>query len=178
LFVGRLSPVKGLHVLLAAMPKVLAQFPKIKLKVISGYLHGNALNEYREHVAKLNIAGNIEFLGWQSKQDTEKAFREANFSIVPSLVEAFGFVVIESFSVGTPVVGSNTTGIAEIIRDGQDGFLFEPGNADDLAEKILWLLGDNALRMSCSANCSERFAGEFEMEIVTDRLRDEIRKLD
>lgn len=177
LYLGRLHPAKGLDTLLMAMPKVLAVCPEARLKVVAGFLDGNAIKQYQAMASDLNITTAVEFTGQRPKQEAIATFPEVSFCVVPSLLEAFGFVVIESFSTATPVVGSDTTGIAEIVRDGKDGLTFEPGNPDDLAEKIITMLTDQDFRDRCSASCYQRFLDTFEIGKVTDGLCDIVKKL-
>lgn len=176
-FVGRIHPSKGIETLIEALPLVKMEFPEIELSVVGGNLDGEEIKSHTRRAEELQILKNISFLGNQTKQNVLKEFSEAYLSVVPSLMEAFGFVVIESFSVKTPVIGSRTSGIAEIIRDGKDGFLFEPGNSRDLATKIIRLLKDRNLRKTFSENCYNRFLSEFEVEQSTDKLAGKITQL-
>ena len=176
-FAGRLHPSKGIDTLISAMPEVLKVAPDLKLVIIGGILSGNVIKQYIAQAAVVGVSTNIDFRGYLPSEAVRSEFAEAYVTIVPSLFEAFGFVVIESFSVMTPVIGSNTSGIAEIIRDGKDGFLFEPGNEKDLAEKIIHLLQHPKLRETFSANCFERLQDKFEIEAVTDVLFAEISSL-
>jgi glycosyltransferase involved in cell wall biosynthesis len=162
-FVGRLHPSKGIDILFDALPLILEHFPHTKLAMVGGHLEGNVIKKYRRKAEELGIDANVEFLGIRPKNEVLRELASAYVSVVPSLAEAFGFVVIESFSVGTPVIGSDNTGIAEIIRHGQDGFLFETANAADLAQKTISLLGNQALRTLFSVNCHERFLHHFEL---------------
>ena len=109
---------------------------------------------------------NISFVGNKPKEYVLNAFSNAYCSIVPSFFEAFGYVVIESFSVHTPVIGSNTTGIAEIIEDEVNGLLFEPGNFRELASKILILKGKPELRERLSENAFKFFLEKYELNKV------------
>src|SRR5690606_31878150 len=118
-------------------------------------------------IQKLQVSKNVEFIGNQGKKRIMKEFSSSNVTVVPSIEEAFGYVVIESFSARTPVIGSNTTGIAEIIRNNMDGFLFEVGNSSDLAEKIIALRKDQVLRKNFSDNCYFRFKEKFEIKSST-----------
>ncbi len=67
---------------------------------------------------------------------------------MPSLIEAFGIVFLEAMAAGIPVIGSNTGGIPELVKDGENGFLVDPDNHIELTQKILKLLNDDALRTS------------------------------
>lgn len=163
-FVGRMHPSKGIDTLLKAMPNVVTKFPKIRLQIIGG----GDQQPFVELAEKLQVSNNVVFRGRQTKDVLLRELSRSYFSLVPSVVEAFGFVIIESFSVCTPVIGSNSSGIAEVIRHGQDGFLFETGNSDDLAEKMLHLLADKELRDKFGQNCHCRFAEEYEIDNVAE----------
>ncbi|GHA50337.1 hypothetical protein GCM10007103_33850 [Salinimicrobium marinum] len=177
LYVGNMWPSKGVDTLLEAMPAVLKKFPEIKLTLIGGSLKGSRIKQLQKKAVEFNISKNVVFAGSQSKERVLKEFSSAYLAVVPSVVEAFGFVLIESFSVKTPVIGSNTSGIAEIIRDGKDGFLFEPKNEVDLSEKILKLLKDEGLRQEFSKNCYARFKEEFEVESATTIVFEKLKQL-
>ena len=177
-YAGRLHPSKGIDTLVAAMPAVLEKFPDTQLILFGGHLEGNAIKKYIAQVKNLGISKSVIFKGTRPKQEVVEAFAESYVSILPSFFEAFGFVVIESFSVKTPVIGSDTSGIAEIIRDGKDGFLFKPGNEKDLSEKIIHLLQSPGLREDFSTNCFERFMDQFEVGSVTGKLFTTISSLD
>ena len=176
-FFGRFNPAKGLDTLLAAMPEIVARFPQIKLTLYGAPTDGNAAEKYRQIARKLHVSDSVEMGGNLAPKDVVKALLSANCCIVPSFLEAFGFVVIESFSVGTPVAGSNSSGIAEIIRDGRDGLLFETGNPVDLAKKVIAIVGDKAFRDACATQCYQRFRDTFEIEKVTNELRVKIREV-
>jgi glycosyltransferase involved in cell wall biosynthesis len=176
-FVGRFHPLKGLDTLLAAMPTITANFPNINLVLAGAKIDGQLAESYREKARTLGILDNVTFAGVLSKPEIARVLAGANCCIVPSLLEAFGFVVIESFATGTPVIGSNSSGIAEVIRDRKDGLLFEPGNAAALADKVIEMLRDKTFRDQCAANCHTHFLENFELQKVTDRLRDEITRI-
>jgi len=169
-FVGRMHPSKGIDTLIKALGIVNKQLPNVYLELLGGNLENQFLKEYQELAQALNIEDQVRFLGSQSKRQVLETFSSAYFSVVPSIVEAFGYVVIESFSVKTPVIGSRTSGISEIIRDNKDGLLFDPQNETDLAEKMIALLKDSSLRDDFSVSCYERFKDDFEVTSVTDKL--------
>jgi len=87
----------------------------------------------------------------------------ARATIVPSKAEAFGLVTIESMSVGTPVIGSNTGGIAEVVRDGIDGLLFRPGDHEALGRHMAEISKSDSLRERLAASSRERFLQSFEL---------------
>lgn len=177
IYVGRLHASKGVKTLLNAMALVLKSHPKTELHLYGGNLNGNELLTFKTQAKNLNIEEKIFFYGNQPKSTILNELSKAYITIVPSIVEAFGFVVIESFSVKTPVIGSRTTGIMEIIRDSEDGFLFETGNAEDLAFKILEIIKNPELRETFSNNCYLRFCENFELNVVINDLYKKIDEL-
>lgn len=160
IFVGRLHKSKGVDVLLKALSIVKKEFPGIKLELIAG----GEQADYIKLVEKLDLEKNVLFLGRQPREKVLEHFAKAQFSIVPSLLEAFGYVVIEAFSTKTPVVGSNTGGIAEIIENRKSGLLFSVGDHEDLASKIILLLKDSELRSRCEKGAYLRFKEKYDLE--------------
>ena len=127
-FIGRISPEKGITMLLAAARKN----AKIPFKVAGAH-------EKMPHVLK-EAPSNIEFLGHISNNRKDLFYRNSRVIILCSVCfESFGNTLIEAMSYGKPVVASRLAGIPEIVDHDTTGLLFETGNADDLAEKIRYL---------------------------------------
>ena len=141
-FMGRVSKEKGLVTLLRVFRKI----RKLKLKIVG---KGPLEDELQGYVAKNNISG-IEFLGYIPGDKRFGILQKARFNIVPSeCYDNFPMSILESFSVGTPVIASKAGGLPEVVEDGKNGFLFEPGNAYDLTEKMEYASSnpDMALQM-------------------------------
>ncbi len=151
-FMGRLSSEKGLMTLLKAFQKV----NKFKLKMAG---KGELEQELKGYIEK-NKMLQVEIIGFISGKERLELLGKAKFSIIPSQwYETFGMSVLESFSVGTPVIASRIGGLPELVEEGKNGLLFSPGNVDDLAEKISYLYKnpDKAVRMGKYArNCVEK----------------------
>jgi glycosyltransferase involved in cell wall biosynthesis len=143
-YVGRLSEEKGLGHLLEAKRKV----SRMRL-VVAG--EGDLLDRLRQSASR--DAG-VSFTGFLPGRELSGVWRDAAFTVVPSVCyENFPYAVLESFAYGKPVVASRIGGIPELVRDGQNGLLVEPGDADGLAERIGWLPAnpDEAVRMGKAA---------------------------
>lgn len=127
LYVGRISPEKGLPVLLDCF----ASMPDQALVIVGdGPDKTDLENQYKGFP-------NIRFYGQQSKADVFKLMHQAQAFIFPSIwYEGLPFTIIEAFSVGTPVIASRLGAMAEIVEDGFNGFHFEPGNVQDLARVV------------------------------------------
>jgi glycosyltransferase involved in cell wall biosynthesis len=132
LFVGRLSPEKGLSTLLGAwrmlsdsIPLVIAGDGPLRLKLEA---------EAAEHDLR-----HVTFRGRLDAGETRAAMKQARFLVLPSLwYEGFPMVLAESFACGTPVVGSRLGAMQEVITDGRTGLHFTPGDSADLAGKVAW----------------------------------------
>ncbi|TSC51869.1 MAG: Uncharacterized protein CEO40_313 [Parcubacteria group bacterium LiPW_72] len=127
LFFGRLSPEKGLDLLISVMQKL----PEIKLKIVG---EGPERKKLEDYVQKNHIS-NVQFLGFRQGDELKKIIQKSRFVVVPSSwQEVFGLVVLESFNLGKVVLASRKGGLTEIIREGNTGFFFQ--NAAELAQKI------------------------------------------
>jgi glycosyltransferase involved in cell wall biosynthesis len=139
LFVGRLSPEKGVATLLRAWNRL----HSIPLKVTGD----GPLMPLVEKAARGLGPGGIEPLGWRSRQETLDLMKNASFLVVPSeWYEVLPLTIVEAFACGLPVIGSRLGNLSELIQHGYSGLLFEPGNAEDLADTIQRLWKDKPLR--------------------------------
>jgi glycosyltransferase involved in cell wall biosynthesis len=128
MYLGRLSPEKGVSTLLAAWEQVGDALP---LKIVGD----GPLAESVSEAAQRNPS--VEWLEWQSNSRVQQIIGDACFLVLPSVnYEGFPKTIVEAFSKGTPVVASKLGAMAELIDDGQTGLHFEPGNSDDLASKV------------------------------------------
>lgn len=127
-YAGRITPEKGVEILLAAAAK-----SGLPVRLAGDY------SAMRRLVT--GAPPNAEFLGGLNSDQLVEFYRNARFLVIPSrCFEPFGIVTIEAMSYGLPVIASKIGGLPEIVEDGVTGFLFEPGNAEDLASKMrpLW----------------------------------------
>jgi len=130
LYFGRLSEEKGIEVLLRAMLKL----HDYKLKIVGA---GENLPVLRALVSELCLENKVEFLGAKHNDDLLNIVNDAQAIIIPSIwYENMPMNLLEAMSMGKIVIASNIGGIPEIISDGKNGFLFESGNSEELAEKI------------------------------------------
>jgi glycosyltransferase involved in cell wall biosynthesis len=132
LFVGRLSPEKGLETLLAAWARLNISIP---LHIIGD---GPMQAQLEEYVRQSHIPS-VRFLGSLNWEQVVAAMKGAFFLLFPSqCYEGLPMTVIEAFACGTPVIASGTGSRQELISDGCTGLLFTPGDALDLASKAEW----------------------------------------
>ncbi|MFA5413797.1 MAG: glycosyltransferase family 4 protein [Patescibacteria group bacterium] len=136
IYFGRLVKEKGVGVLLEALVET-----GIKLKII-----GDGPEKEKLQVLSSKLQVNVEFIEHKSGKELYDLIRSAKFVVLPSVwYENYPMSLLEAGALGKPVVSTRLGGIPEIIFDGENGFLAEPGNAHDLREKIQRLFGDNEL---------------------------------
>jgi glycosyltransferase involved in cell wall biosynthesis len=136
LFVGRLTPEKGLHTLLAAWERLGNKLP---LKVVGD---GPLAEEVRD--AAQRLVG-VEWLGSQPREHVLALMKHAAFLVIPSIwYEAFGVVIAEAYGVGLPVIASDLGSMSMLIRSGYTGLHFRPGDTADLVAQVEWAVAHPA----------------------------------
>lgn len=137
-YVGRLTQIKGVHTLLRAMEKVRNKHVRLLI------LGDGPQRPYLEQVMNNLGLENVRFLGYQNPDQLVHVLSNAMFSVLPSEVyEICPMSVLESMSMGKPVIGADIGGIPELIEDEVDGMLFSSGNVDELASRIDRMLSDD-----------------------------------
>lgn len=152
-YVGRLSPEKGVSVLLRAIAKI----PELELSIIG---NGAQESELRELAIQMGISQRVSFLGFHPWGDgLLDLIRSHHALVLPSLTEGLPLVLLEAMSQGTPVIASSAGGMPELVTDGVNGLLAPPGDAEALANAVSRLVGDPRMRWSF-AEAGLRIAAE------------------
>jgi glycosyltransferase involved in cell wall biosynthesis len=142
-YAGRLVPEKGVDTLIAAFSRTLKQFPEACLVIAGEGVERDRLLSQIEH---LGIADQVSLVGHLSQEELHRRFEPAWVQVVPSRwAEPFGRVAAEAMIRGTPVIASNTGGLAEIVQDGETGLLVAPGDVDSLTAALLKLIENREL---------------------------------
>lgn len=144
MFIGRLEKRKGLDYLLEAYKQVRRVIPDSRLIVVGPGIRGR--KKYEKRVARDGIEG-VTFIGYATYSDLPRYYRTADIICCPATGwESFGIVLIEAMAVGTPVVASDISGYASVLTHDAEGLLVPPKNASKLAEALLSLADDKAMR--------------------------------
>jgi phosphatidylinositol alpha-mannosyltransferase len=166
-FLGRLDePRKGLPVLTAAIPRILAQVPGARFLVAGRGDDGRdaAIEALGPHAAS------VEFLGGVSDEDKASLLASVDLYIAPQTGgESFGIVLVEAMSAGACVVASNIGAFRRVLDDGAAGALFAVGDGEALATTVLDVLADPARRDVYRARARE-FVRRFDWSTVTDQV--------
>jgi glycosyltransferase involved in cell wall biosynthesis len=190
--VGRISPEKGLHVLLDALEIVLGQTTSVRLRIIGAEsvlspqaitnpdtdsnLHeilGSYQDNYLRNLQKRlrGVLGtNVSLVGALPHAQIASEMRAATLLVQPSLYDLAPLPVLESMITGLPVVASKVGGLAEIVVNGETGLLVEPGNSLQLAEALSTLLSDRRRARAMGVAGRKRALDLFSWETVVGTL--------
>ena len=137
-FAGSLIPLKGVHILISAFATISKHY-NLQLVIIGPADNVDYFNKLNKQINNLSLSKYVYFTGKVSQAELAVWMRRARVVVLTSLTEGLGRVIFEAMATSTPVIASRIGGIPDIIRDGENGFLFEPGNEIELAEKLCWL---------------------------------------
>jgi glycosyltransferase involved in cell wall biosynthesis len=179
LYVGRITPHKGIDTLIAALP------PGVPLTVVGTTGHDRDLPEraYPALLRRLAAGKDVTFLDRVSDDALPELHRRAAVLVLPSvertcygrrhaISELLGLTVIEAMASGTAVIASRLGGLPEVVVDGETGFLVEPGEVDDLAARLTQVLGDPALARTLGENGRQRALRTFTWDACARRCLD------
>lgn len=170
LFVGRLTPQKGLQVLLRALAAMPAPAPQL---VVVG--DGPERSALQRQALALGLKDTVEFIGPVANQHLSEYYRRSAIVVFPSVLskkwaqEGLGLVPIEALACGCAVVASDQPGIRDVIAHGETGLLVEPGDAAALAKTLTKLIQDRGLRERLAAQGRAHVQARFDWNIIADR---------
>ena len=199
LFVGRISPEKGLHTLLAAFEKVAEHFQDVQLQIVGPNKPATAefiadlsedpkvqrlalldppnyLQRLKEQISD-ELAERVSFVGQVSHLQLHSYFQRAAVLVNPSLSEAFGMSLVEAMASGVPVVATRVGGMVDVVQDGETGLLVEADDPVALAAALEKLLLDEALGNAMGEKGRSRAESVFAWEVVAANLLGYYRQL-
>lgn len=168
--VTRFYPAKGNSFLIEAFALVLQAVPNSRLLIVGD---GSGRSALEAQARSLGIQQSVIFAGF--REDVEDHVRLFRVAVIPSLHEGLPLAGIEALSAGVPLVASRVGGLPELVSDGHNGFLVEPGNAAAIAEAVIRILQDPELEQKLRAQCL-REAPRFSMETFVSRMEETYRE--
>ncbi len=156
---------KGHHVLLEAIPKVLEAVPgAIFVFAGDGPQYENILQSIREK----KLGAHVLLLGL--RRDIPNVLQSIDLFVLPTLEEALGTAFVEAMAMKKPVIGTRVGGVPEVVREGENGLLVDPGDAAGLADAIIRLLRNPGLAKSMGERGRTLAATEFSVERMCLRM--------
>ena len=137
LFLGRLDDEKKIDVLLKAAAK-LTEYPNLQVELVGDGGERERLKALAEH---LGIADRVKFLGHVSDQELPGIYERCTVFVMPSIAELQSIATMEAMASGRPVIGADAMALPHLVHDGDNGYLFPPGDVDRLADRLRRVLG-------------------------------------
>ncbi|MBN1634513.1 MAG: glycosyltransferase family 4 protein [Ignavibacteria bacterium] len=169
---GRIDRLKGQGFLIEYMNNKGRKTGDGLYLVISGEPTKNEpetyFNELKEKVSKYNLTDSIIFTG--NLDNVTDFFSAIDLFVMASESETYGLVTIEAMMSGTPVIGTNAGGTPELLKFGEYGILYEPGNMEDFSVKILNILNDYNFYLDRAGEVREKVLAEYSYHPECEKL--------
>ncbi|MGQ0537091.1 MAG: glycosyltransferase family 4 protein [Methanobacteriota archaeon] len=184
LCVARMDPMKRQDLAIRAFARVAGRHPDARLVFIGngsfsgskkGGLGMDKSRAWRDRLLRLGeelgVRDRVRFAGFVPDREVGAAYARATAVVLPPDIEGFGLTAFEAWSHGVPCAVSTGAGVAEVVRDGEDGFVFPPGDDAALAEALDALLSDPETARSMGARGAERLSA-FDVSTSAARERE------
>lgn len=193
LCVGRISPEKGVHVLLEAFELIIRQFPDATLTIVGpewispreditdlclgndviarlmAFYQGSYLSQLRQKLSRA-AAERVIFTGLVAHRDVAAFYGRTDVYICPSLYESFGVSVVEAMAASLPVVATKVGVVPELVSNRRNGLILETNNPQAIADAVIELFRNTTLRNSIACAARETVVRQFSWETICSSL--------
>lgn len=160
LFVGRVTGEKQIDVLLKAV-SLLPSDLDAKLEIVGG---GDQLKNLQSLAEQLGIADRVTFTGYVTDEELRQAYTRATVFGMPSIAELQSIATMEAMASALPVVAADAMALPHLVHDGENGYLFEPGNAQHLADRLQHVLTMPQEELDVLKNASLRIVAAHDIQ--------------
>lgn len=171
-YAGRLADEKKIDVIIKAIKIVLKKYPTINLALAG---HGQAEASLKKLADRLGLKRNVKFLGTLNHDDLANLYRAADGFAIASTSEVQSMTIIQAMACALPVIGVNYGSIPELVRQ-NNGLIFNEGDQEDLAKKIIKLISDKSLRLNLSLG-AVAFASKFSVRHIAKQWEELYQKV-
>lgn len=172
--VGRLEPVKGHHILLDAIAKLLAEKRSVRLRIVGS---GTLRESLHQQVTRLGLESAVVFEGVLKHDRVLELYHQADLAVLASFAEGVPVALMESMAMGLPAVTTWVNGIPELVRNGVEGLLVTPADSDEIAAAVGNIMDDPELRLRMGVAARRRILDAYDLEKNVQRLGDVFREL-
>jgi len=165
IYVGRFADFKGIPFLIETFYQLIIDNYDVRLYLVGD---GDEESKIRKKVSALNLEKHVVFFGYQ--KNTLSYIKNADLLVLPSNNEPFGRVLLEAMYIGTPVIGTKSGGIPEIIEDGISGLLVDYGDVEALKKSIIMILENDQVRKKLIRGGGETINSKFREDIYQKKL--------
>lgn len=171
-FVGQQVPHKGIDILLEAMPHVWQHTPDACLLIAGAKTtYSTTIKAWYDQLSP-DFKQRVAILDNFSEEEKPSIFAVCDMLVFPSGHESFGFVILEAWSAGKPVIGARVGAIPTVIDEEKNGLLIEHRNTGELIQAIKRLLQNETLRKQLGQAGQQKVYNQYTWEIVTARYRE------
>jgi glycosyltransferase involved in cell wall biosynthesis len=155
LYLGNVTPEKGLHVLITALASIPREM--FKLEVGGPITDPSYLDYLWSLIEKFCLHEAVRFRGWVPEDERQQLMERADLLLVPSYFEGYGLAIVEAMAYGLPVIAPLHGGAKDIITSGQEGFLVGPGDQAAISRILSMVLEDPKILMMMSKKARNRY---------------------
>jgi colanic acid/amylovoran biosynthesis glycosyltransferase len=171
--VGQLAPVKGLHLLIAAIAALVREGRNIRLRFAGD---GSERSALRQDVENRGLSGRVSFAGNVNQDELLEMYRETDVLAMSSFAEGLPVVLMEAMAMEIPCVAPWVNGIPEIVTHETDGLLVPPADAEALSRAIARLMDETELRRALGQKARLKILAKFDLRRNTEHLADIFRR--
>lgn len=167
LFAGLLTENKGLFDLLSIVPELVKKVPSLKV-LLAG---SGDVQKIQALLQSGHIEGSVKLLGWVDPQQLIGFYHQSHIFVLPSYYEGWPMVLLEAMACGLPIVGTRVGGIPELVEEGKNGILINPGDRKALLEALIALLADPVLREGIAQKNIKKIKEKYDMPVYIEKLK-------
>jgi glycosyltransferase involved in cell wall biosynthesis len=160
-FVKHLKLKYGPEHLIRAVSLVVDRHPQTRLLMAGS---GELRSQLEELTGQLGLTRSVSFLGAIEHRQVPELLRNVDIFVMPSIREEFGVAAVEAQAMEIPVISTRVGGVPEVVLDGETGILVEPGDSEQLAQAILALIENPALRRQMGKRGREHVLANYRWE--------------
>lgn len=155
LYVGRIDPEKSLDILVNSFKKLIKEVPKAHLVMVGD---GTAREKLEKMIKRKKLSNQTHFIGRVIGDDLSQIYRTGTVFVITSKTETQSIVLMEAMASGLPAIAVNAGAVTELVKDGENGFIFEPNDTDGIASGINTIISNKELREKMSKNALKMIA--------------------
>ena len=163
---GRVQYEKGFQILAQAMAIVRSSLPGVTCTIAG---RGPYLPELQSQIDVEGVSDIVHLAGYVPDEQLRGLLQTSGCVVIPSLYEPFGIVALEALAAGAPTIVARTGGLSEIVEGTAAGLMFEPGNSQELAERILQILTDDDLALALHSQGTRLVQFQYSWDAVADK---------
>lgn len=173
LLVGRIDPVKNQGWVIEQMPSILKKYPDAFLLIAGPCTDKGYKDKLEELVRQLGMQNNVLFTGALLPEDPRLIglFQQASAVVLPSIAEPFGIVILEAWAAGTLIISSRTSGAEKLIKDGENGYLFDLENSESFFHTLEQAFNNEETKKILTSQAKEQVIKEYDTTILATKMK-------